>query len=217
MAMTGGTAKLVKTGYAEYGNTSLPIKLYVYYKTSQDAETNKSTITVGMYVTTPSSSYSIGRWDDNNGSYVGTTSLTFNGAVPSGTKGTYWLVENKTFTVTHNNDGTGKATIYWKWGVNSPWGQMVNPSGSFEITLPTIARLSVPTVSSSSVKMGDKVTIYTNRKADTFKHILYYTFGNQKTVKIADSVTTSYPWTVPDLAAECNNATSGTCTIRCDT
>ena len=217
MAMSGGTAKLVKTGYAEYGNTSLPIRLYVYYKTSQDVAKNQSTITVGMYVTTPSSSYGIGEWTDHNGSYVGTSSLTFDGTVPN-FKGTRWIVENKQFTVSHDDDGKGKATIYWKWGVNSPWGQFVNPSGSFEIELPTIPRLSVPTLSATSATMGKTVTIYTNRKSTSFKHVLMYAFGTlTKETEFATSVGDSYIWTVPDLAKYCNNATSGTCTIYCHT
>ena len=114
MAMTGGTAKHVATGYANYASagTSYPIKLYVYYKTSQNVANNQSTISLGMYVTVASGA-SIGHWYGNT-CYVGTTSMTFSGDVPSGTTGTHWLVENKTMTVNHNADGTGTATIYWK-------------------------------------------------------------------------------------------------------
>ena len=146
MAMTGGTAKLVHTGYGQYGNTNFPIKVYVYYKTSTNSSTLKSTITCGMYVTTPSG-WDIGSWYDSDGSYVGTTGLTFNGEIPN-FSGTRWLVENKSFTVNHNaTTGTASATIYWKWGVNSPWGQCVYPSGSFTITLPTITTAcTAPTV-----------------------------------------------------------------------
>lgn len=214
MAMSGGTAKLVKTGYANYGSAGA-INLYVYYKSSQSTETNTSTVKCGMYVTSPSSSYDIGVWNDFNGSYVGTTSLTFDGTMPN-FAGTYWLVENKSFTVTHDDDGKGKATIYWKWGVNSPWGQMVNPSGSFTIDLPTIARASVPTLSASSVKMGNTLTITTNRKSSSFTHTLKCTFGGTTTT-IATGVGSSYTWTVPDLASKCSGATSGTATITCIT
>lgn len=215
MAMTGGTSKLVHTGYGNYGETDFPIRLYVYYKTSQSVETNKSTITCGMYVTTPGGNYDIGPWSKGQDSYVGTTSNTFDGKIPN-FSGTYWIVENKTFTVDHNEDGTGSATIYWKWGVNSPWGQTVRPSGSFSISLPTIARASVPTLSASSVKMGNTLTITTNRKSDSFTHTLKYTFGGE-TVTFATGVGASYGWTVPDLASKINNATSGSMTITCVT
>lgn len=137
MAMSGGTAKLVKS--ATPSGWKDPINLYVYYKHSQDISTNKSTITVGMYVVTPDR-YDIGPWSDYYGSYVGTTALTFNGAIDN-FYGTRWLVENKTFTVNHSSDGTGSVTIYWQWGVSSysSYGYGSN-SGSFTITLPTIPR-----------------------------------------------------------------------------
>ena len=214
MAMTGGTAKLVKTGYAN-GNTSYPIKLYVYYKSTQNTSTNKSTVYVGMYVTTPSSSYDIGSWGDFNGSYVGTKSLTFNGEIPN-FAGTRWIAENKSFEVTHNDDGTGKATIYWKWGVNSSWGGFVNPSGSFDITLPTIARASTISCPTSGTMKGT-VKISIARKSTAFTHTLSYKFGT-KTATIESGIKAdSYTWTIPDLASYCNNATKGTCTITCVT
>lgn len=220
MAMTGGTAKLVHTGYANYGNTSLPIRLYVYYKTSQSLLENKSTITCGMYVTPPDPGYDyeVGPWDDWGGSYVGTTENTFDGSIPEikRSTGAYWIAEDKTFTVTHNDDGTCTATIKWKWGVRSTWGQCYDESGSFDITLPTIARASTPTVSASSVQMKDAVTIYTNRKADTFTHTLTYSFGGS-TGTIATGVGASYKWTVPDLVSKISGKTSDTCTITCTT
>ena len=147
MAMTGGTAKHVASGTPDYGNAPSPIKLYVYYKEkSQSVANNTTVLSLGMYFTTPSG-WDIGSWSDYNGSYVGTATSgsnckTFNGKVPTGTTGTYWLVENQDITVTHDNDGTKKVTVYWKWGVNSPWGGFVNRSGSFTIDLTTIPRAS---------------------------------------------------------------------------
>lgn len=214
MAMTGGTSKLIVTGYGG-GNTNFPIKVYVYYKTSQSTATNKSTITCGMYVVTPSG-WDIGDWTDWNGSYLGTESLTFDGSFKN-FQGTHWLVENKSFTVTHNSDGTGKATIKWKWGVNSPWGRIQNPSGSFSITLPTIARKSTVSCPASAT-MKNNATISIGRKSTTaFTHTLKYAFGGA-TGTIASGVNAaSYTWAVPDLAKYCNNAKSGTCTITCET
>lgn len=133
--------KLVHTGYCN-GNTSAPIKVYVTYSETVNWASNSSTITCGMYITV-ASGWTIGSWTDFNGSYVGTTSLTFNGDIPSGTKGTRTLTSGKTFTVNHNSDGSGTATIYWKWGVNSPWGKVQNPSGSFSITLTKINKYTI--------------------------------------------------------------------------
>lgn len=215
MAMTGGTAKLVKT--STLGDTSATCKLYVYYKTSQDVANNKSTITCGMYVVV-SSGYYIGSWSDTGGSYVGTTSLTFSGAIPSNTGGTYWLVENKSFTVNHNADGTGSATIKWKWGVNSSWGGMVMPSGDFTITLPTIARKS--TVSATNANIGSKPTITISRKSSSFKHTLQYKINGESsyTTIVSKTDSTSYSsWAIPDAAYNYISSGKVTITIKCIT
>lgn len=141
MAMSGGTAKLVysatPTGWSD------PVELYVYYKHSPNNSANTSTITVGMYVKTPDK-WDIGPWSDYYGSYVGTSSLTFNGGIDN-FYGTRWLVENKTYTVNHNPDGSGTATISWKWGVSSSWANYNSPSGSFTITLTKIPRAATLT------------------------------------------------------------------------
>lgn len=157
MAMTGGTAKLVASGTPPGWPGA--VNLYVYYKHSQNNDANTSTITCGAYVTTPSG-WDIGPWTDFNGSYVGTTSLTFNGDIPN-FAGTRWLVENKSFTVKHNADGKGEATIYWHWGVYSGWsGVMNNPSGSFKITLPTIPRATTLNSLSCSTSYFDGTFTY---------------------------------------------------------
>ncbi len=151
MAMTGGTAYLVKSEYANYGSASWTTDLYIYVKViSQNVIANTSTIALGMYVY---SRYEIA-WSDfgtNGTSYIGTATsgancFTFTaGQSGSGTK---WLIENKQVTVTHNSNGTLTLPIYWHWGVNSSWGQYAGPSGSYNVTLPALDR-SAPTVSCS--------------------------------------------------------------------
>lgn len=161
MAMTGGTAAHVHSGNLNYGAGG-ELKLYVYYKTVQNVATNKSTIYCGMYYVVPSG-WVIGSWGDSGGSYVGTTSNTFDGSVASNTGGgTHWMVENKSFTVNHNADGTGTATIYWKWGVNSSWGETQKPSGSFTITLPTIPRAATLTAAPNFTDEDNPTITYSN-------------------------------------------------------
>lgn len=217
MAMTGGTAKLVKTGTLNYGNYPATVKLYVYYKSTQDIANNRSTVSCGMYFVV-TEGYHIGTWNDS-GSYVGTTSNTFAKDIPY-TGGTYWLAENKTFTVNHKSDGTGTATIYWKWGVNSPWGQMVTPSGSFTITLPAIARAS--SVSATNAYIGDKPTIKISRQSDSFTHTLQYKIKGQDsyTTIVSETTATSYTsWAIPTTAYNYLSSTGKTVkiTINCIT
>lgn len=138
MAMTGGTSVLLKSEIPQ-GFGSHKVNLYAYYKYTQSIVDNKTTLYCGMYVTTDPG-WDIGEWTDHNkSSYIGTTSNTFNGTMPNH-DGTYWLTENQKVTVAHNNNGTGSATIYWKWNVYSTWGGYVYPSGYFNVTLPTIPR-----------------------------------------------------------------------------
>lgn len=175
MAMTGGTAYLVKSERTNYGSNSWTTDLYIYVKViSQNVVANTSTIALGMYVY---SQYSIA-WSDfgtNGTSYIGTATsgancFTFtNGQSGSGTK---WLVEDKQVTVSHNSNGTLTLPIYWHWGVNSPWGQYTGPSGSYNVTLSTIDRVA-PTVTfsvSSITASGFKISANSTAIADIWQY-----------------------------------------------
>lgn len=228
MAMSGGTPKLVHTGYGD-GKSSNPIKVYVYYKSTQNNSANKSTVYVGMYVETPTKYYDIGPWDDFYGSYVGQKSITFDGSI-SNFAGTKWLVEDKHFDVNHNTDGSASATIYWKWGVNSPWGKVEIPSGNFEITLPKIPRQTTPQIKDpdslsivTSCYMGSSVRLYVDHKASSdYTHSFSYDFGTLTGQTTGIGTTTGVKsWTTftppLDLAKQITTNTSGTCTIHCIT
>ena len=204
MAMTNYASKLVHTGYCN-GNTAAPIKVYVAYKSSQDTANNRSTLYCGMYVVVPSG-HTIGPWTDHNGSYVGATGNTFEGSIPN-ISGTRWLAENLTFTVNHNDAGSATATIYWKWGVNSPWGKVQNPSGSFTITLPTIARLS--TVAASKGTLGAEQTLTVTRQSSAYTHAITYTCGSATGTVYEKGSATSIKWAPGlNLAAQNPNGNS---------
>lgn len=177
MAMTGGTAYLVKSEYVNYGSANWTTDLYIYVKIiSQNVISNTSTIALGMYVY---SRYEIA-WSDfgtNGTSYIGTATsgtncFTFTaGQSGSGTK---WLIENKQVTVTHNSNGTLTLPIYWHWGVNSSWGQYIGPSGSYKVTLPSLDR-SAPTVSCSVSNItanGFKISASSSATADIWQYSL---------------------------------------------
>lgn len=203
MAMTNYSSKLVHTGHCN-GNSSKPIYVYVAYKSSQSTANNQSTMSVGMYVVTPSG-WSIGKWTDYNGSYVGTTDLTFDGTIPN-FEGTHWLVENKTFTVDHDDEGKATATIKWKWGVYSTWGEVTNPSGSFTVDLPTIARAS--TVSTSNGTLGTEQTLTVTRKATGYTHTITYKCGKASGTICTKSSSTEIKWTPPISLAQQNTTGS---------
>lgn len=175
MAMTGGTAYLVKSEYTNYGSNTWTTDLYIYVKiVSQNPAANTSTIALGMYVY---SKYEIDWGDFGNGgtSYIGTATsgsncFTFTeGQTGSGTK---WLIENKQVTVTHNANGTLTLPIYWHWGVYSTWGQYLAPSGSKNVTLTAIDR-TAPTVSfttSNITANGVTISASSSATADIWQY-----------------------------------------------
>ena len=77
--------------------------------------------------------------------------------------------------------------------------------------------VSSPSTSASSVALGSSVTINTNRLSSSATHTLTYTFGSASGT-IATNVGASTSWTPPlSLASQIPSATSGYCTITCNT
>lgn len=224
MAMTGGTAKLVKSGTPSGWPSS--IKLYVYYKVvSQSVANNTTTLSLGMYVTTPSGWW-FGPWTDFNGSYVGTATSgsnckSFDGGVDK-VDGTHWLVQNQQVTVTHDSDGTKSVKIYWKWGVNSSWGGFSSNSGSFSVTLTTIPRASAIT-SAAAVTLGNACNVKWTPYSASFRYKLKFSLGDWSytTGVIHPNTTAAYTYTgytIPmAVANQLPTARTGTMTVTLTT
>ena len=129
-------------------------------------------------------------------------------------------IDLKSGNVTLSSSYSGNSvSIVSSWQMNDTYSAGWFPynteaKASISVTLPAMA--STPTLNKSSVQMGGTLKITTNRQSSSFTHTLYYTFGGTKKT-MATGVGASYTWTVPDLAAKCNNATSGTCKITCVT
>ena len=204
MAMTGGTPYSVKKEKPNGQNWY--VELFVYLKiVSQSTANNTTTCDLGMYVVADERI----DWDDwgtNGTSYIGVSGdhKTFTSGMT--TSGTKWLVENKRVTVSHNTDGTGSIGIQWHWGVNSDWGHYTGPSGTKTVTLPTIARASVPTVNTTSSGSTivstspalTKVYIQSHTASSTFKHTVKYAIAgltNQTAGLDADATTGFTNWT----------------------
>ena len=121
-------------------------------------------------------------------------------------------ITSGSFTVSHDSSGNAKFSISLAVAV---YGSDVNCTGSKTFTLNTIARVSTPTLSSSSVDFGNNITIYTNRLSNNFTHHLYYSFNGGSEVGITSGIGASYTWTVPNsLMNSIPSATSATITLR---
>lgn len=127
-----------------------------------------------------------------------------------------------TVKVYHNDDGT--KTLSYSISMVTGTDQnnyqcvWVASSKSGSMTLNTIPRATQPSMSASSVTMGNSITINTPRAASAFTHSLWYQVNGGAWQSIATGVGTSYSWTVPvGLASNVPNGTSIGVTIICRT
>lgn len=127
-----------------------------------------------------------------------------------------------TVKVYHNGDGTKtfSYSISMVTGTDQNNYQCVwvASSNSGSMSLNTIPRATQPSMSASSVTMGNAITINTPRAASAFTHSLWYQVNGGKWQDIASGVTTSHSWTVPvGLASSVPNGTSISVTVICRT
>ena len=177
---------------------------------SQSVSDNTSNVTV-----TATLYWEGGTWNNNkmygeltvDGTAYGfNANFNWNGTYNSGSV----VLLTKTVDVDHDSDGT--KTLSCSAWFEYHTGKYVEGSASKQLT--TIPRNSSVTLGASSVQMGKTLKISIARQSSSFTHTLNYTFGGT-TATIKTGVGTSHTWTVPDLAAKCNNATSGKATITC--
>ncbi len=151
-----------------------------------------------------------------NGSTKSNSTLqeTYNGTVAfSGTARIY-----------HNNDGKKSFTIsaggaFYYYGA-------YNSTGTGTWDLPQIARATTPSLSATSVTMGNTMRITLIPADSSFKHKLRYEFGNLVSqvsgltsgTDYTSQGTTYHDFTPPtSLGAQIPSATSGTCKLICYT
>ena len=192
--------KLVYTGYAG-GDKNKPIKLFVTYDISQSIANNQSTITCGMYIKSPSSSYPIGPWKDY-GSYLPTTNSTFTHNLPE-FKGSHTITSGRTMTVNHDSAGNATATIYWKSGYSSSWAKYQKPSGSFNITLPQIPRQANLTSAPDFNDEGNPTVNYSNPAGTAVEELVCGIYNDDGSVAYAayrdvSKTGTSYTFNLTD-------------------
>ena len=196
-------------------NTAFGYVKLAWSLSSQDVANNTSTIsyTLSIYrtseiISSTAKAYSI----TINGVKVASGTTTIGG---TGTK----TIKTGTTTITHAADGSKTFAFSFSQEISITWaGSSIGTiTGSGSSTLDTIPRSTTPTVNTTSIDMGGSITISTPRASSNFTHTLTYKFGNASGT-IATGVATSQAWTVPlTLANQIPSATSGTCTITCQT
>lgn len=127
---------------------------------------------------------------------------------------------DETFYVTvERGASTASINLSFSAWLISPSSGTRTISGSItklNLTAEPAATASDVSVAVSSVQMGKKLLISMDADNADCTHTLKYTFGGS-TAEIGSNIKSSKEWTIPDLSAKCNNATSGSCTITCTT
>lgn len=186
-----------------------------YQVNNQNIENNTSSITLRLEVRSINSSYA---------TYGYNQTSTIDGTVLSArvfdmrSTNTWQLFAQRTMTVSHNANGSYSATKSASFTTTAT-GTYSLKRGSASVTVApaTIPRASQPTLSVSTIALGTSITINTNRKSNNFTHTLKYKFENQSGT-IAANIGESTIFTPNiSLASQIPNATSGTCTITCET
>ncbi len=203
------------------------------YLNSQSVETDKSNITIKRFYGTQKASAGWGSFTSpklrnylsvNDGTWenLGYTPVP---NLPQNNAGNWVQFGEWTGDVQHKDDGTQKINVRttFRHGTSlSSYPYMSKDAdldtGNFD--LPTIARASVPTLSSADFNIGDSITINTNRYSSSFTHTIRVVFSNWSKT-LATGVTNSYSWNTSSDSSNMYNqipsAKSGTGTIYVDT
>mgnify|MGYP003299901402 CR=1 FL=1 len=211
MALSGSFSGSIRSGN---------YKLRVDWSATQSVSSNTSKITCVMYLVQASSwSLNIASRDDNSTTIAGTARAWTSPAISNNGGKTTKLGTVTSGTIAHNADGTKSVTISATFRIEATISGTYYSTitASDTVTLNTIPRATTPSLSATSANMGASVTISMPRASSSFTHDLAYRFNNGSWVSIATGSGTSYTWTVPDLASQIPNATSGQMIVRCIT
>lgn len=185
-----------------------------------NASTNQSNVTVKMYAQSDSSSYGAYNLDASGN----TVKMTVNGKqVVSKTmtmdfrnKATVQLA-SWTGAISHGSDGSKKLDCSGSFSISGS-SYLSGGSISCSIQLESIPRATKPTLSSSSVTLGNAVTINISPAVSSWTHNIYYRIGTGNWTRFATGVKSNYSWTVPlAIASSYPTATKGTITIGLNT
>lgn len=183
-----------------------------FNENSTSTSNNTSNITVRASLYTPSASWNNGSgrddhlriyWHDNRENYdrlVATWSGSYVGIGAT-------IVAEGTINVTHKDDGTLSGYAYATWSRDGGNANYAPASGGVATDwtgLTTIARASQPTIGQANTNVpdfniGDTITIYTNRKSNSFTHTVTFNYGNTS-VQVATGVANSCTFDTSTIA-----------------
>jgi hypothetical protein len=177
---------------------------------------NTSQVTVTAYIGRASSrSYLGGSWSGSITVSGSTQNMSGTISYPTYINGGAWLtLATKTFTVSHNADGSKTASISSSFRSSDFTPSSASASGN--VTLTTIPRSSSVSCSGGDIESTTKINI--TRASSSFTHTITYSFGSLSGTIATKTSSTSINWTIPaSFYSQIPNTNSGTGTISCTT
>lgn len=202
--------------YDPYIDRVNPYAVLNVTQSSQNISNNTSSVRWELLLYRPAKIYSDA---SKKYSIVVNGSTVKSGTVTIGGSGTKTIASGYT-TVNHNSDGTKSINFSFSFQFDITWSGtwMGTGKANGSMSLSRIPRATTPSVSSSSVTMGEKVSISLPRASGSFTHTLQYDFYSGKWVTFATNVGTSSSLTIPlDWAQKIPNAVSDSARIKCIT
>lgn len=208
----------------------------LYAKTAGDITTGIHTVSLKMRLVCDRDSSFKGYATAGSASAEGVNAIAWNGAANPNAAWNDSLTEGGVTYPKWIDLAEGSVQVNTGWGaaktvtLSASWQRLASsvtpPSyvpgtsvitGSFAVELPMLAGASRPTLSASTVEMGQPVTIHTNRLSAGFTHTLIYAFGGERHT-IAKDVGDSCVWYPPmELASQIPGHTLGQGHIECYT
>lgn len=147
---------------------------------SQDITNNKTTVKYAFKLSPIQTSWNWEQWGSSISYTVTINGTSYTGTIPNYDGYATVTLKSGTQSVTHNADGA--KSISYSFSVTDSTGQTYtsgNASASGTLALTTIPRATTPTLSASSVTMGQSITITANPASSSFKHKVRYVFGSK--------------------------------------
>lgn len=195
-------------------NSTNPYAVLNVTQQSQNISGNYSVVRWELLVYRPSAIYSSAAKSFSitvNGSTVKSGTTTIGG---SGTKS----IASGTTTIYHNSDGTKSISFSFSLQFDITWsGRKIGTgSASGSMALSRIPRATTPSLSPSSVTMGNNITVNLPRASSSFTHTLQHDFYASGWTTFATGASTSATLATPiNWAERIPNAVSGGGRIRC--
>lgn len=193
---------------------SNPYAVLEVNQSSQNISENKSTVSWSLKIYRPSQIVSSAQKAYSvviNGQTVSSGNTTIGG---SGTK----TIASGTATINHDSDGTKTLSFSFSLDFKITWSGIWIGTGSASgsMALTTIPRATTPSLSPSTVVMGNSITISLPRAAGSFTHTLYHDFYVGSWTQFASNAGTSATLNIPvSWASKIPNNVSGEGRIRC--